>query len=92
MAGGGLLVDYAGARVAWAFAGCVYLVAAVMALALTSRIREAVDPASSVAPSGLERIKALMDEIEETRRREQQRARPELAVVSRLDPEGRPTP
>ena len=42
MAGGGLLVDAAGARAAWALAGCVYLVAAVMAFVLTRRIRDAV--------------------------------------------------
>ena len=40
MAGGGLLVDAAGARVAWGIAGCIYLGAAVLALVLTARIRE----------------------------------------------------
>ena len=92
MAGGGLLVDSAGARVAWAVAGCVYLVAAAMALVLTSRIREAADveaPASE-PPAGLERIRSLMEEIEETRRREQ-RARADVTLLAPRDAEGRPT-
>lgn len=93
MAGAGLLVDYAGARVAWAVAGCVYLVAAVIAVVLTSRIREsaAADVTAAAQPAGLERIRVLMDEVEETRRREQQRARPDVAVLAPRDPEGRPT-
>ena len=93
MAGAGLLVDYAGARAAWAVAGGVYLVAAVMAVVLTSRIREKVAAGVTVAepPDGLERIRVLMDEIEETRRREQQRALPDVAVLAPRDPEGRPT-
>jgi hypothetical protein len=94
MAGGGLLVDFAGARVAWAFAGGVYLVAAVTAFILTRRIREAGEPGRAPAgePAGLARIRALMDEIEETRRREQHRARPDVAVLAPPEPERRPTP
>jgi MFS family permease len=91
MAGGGLLVDYAGARAAWAAAGCVYLVAAAMAFAFTRSTREAIAPRKRREPAGLERIRSLMDEIEETRRREQQRARSDVTVVSR-DAEGRPSP
>ena len=68
MAGGGLLVDAAGARVAWGVAGCIYLGAAVLAVVLTSRLRDASLPEEE--PSGLERIRSLMGEIEETRRRE----------------------
>jgi hypothetical protein len=53
----------------------VYLVAAVMAVVLTSRIREtAAADVPAEPPAGLERMRVLMDEIEETRRREQQRA------------------
>jgi MFS family permease len=93
MAVGGLLVDYWGARAAWGFAGCVYLLAAVTAFALTSRIREAAgSEAAGEGPDGLARIRSLMDEIEETRRREQQRAKADLAVVARPDAEGRPAP
>jgi MFS family permease len=94
MAGGGLLVDLAGARVAWAVAGCVYVVAAVMAFALTRRTRAAAGREEELAgaPPGLERIRALMSEIEETRRREQQRAAADRAALAPGDPEGRPTP
>jgi MFS family permease len=93
MAGGGLLVDRFGARAAWATAGGVYLVAAVMAFVLTRRTRDAVrtEPAR-VEPPGLERIRALMAEIEETRQREQQRARSDVAVLRPSDAEGRPSP
>ena len=92
MAGGGLLVDYAGARAAWATAGGVYLVASVLAFALTRRAREASEAPKRVAePAGLERIRALMTEIEETREREQQRIRNEVAIL-RPDAEGRPSP
>jgi MFS family permease len=93
MAGGGLLVDLAGARVAWAVAGCVYVVAAVMAFALTRRTRAAAGRDDELAgtPPGLERIRALMSEIEETRRREQ-RAAADRAALAPRDPRGRPTP
>jgi MFS family permease len=93
MAGGGVLVDLAGARVAWAIAGCVYVVAAVMAFGLTRRTRAAaLDEEPAGTPPGLERIRALMSEIEETRRRERQRAAADRAVVAPRDAEGRPTP
>jgi MFS family permease len=87
MAGGGLLVDRAGARAAWAFAGCVYLVAAGLALVLTARIRDAAAPETEPveSPSGLERIRALMDEIDETRAREKQRVRADVAVLAPRD-------
>ena len=87
MAGGGLLVDKAGARAAWAFAGCVYLVAAALAVVLTARIRDAAAPEAEPddSPSGLERIRALMDEIDETRAREKQRARADMAVLAPRD-------
>ena len=91
MAGGGLLVDSAGARAAWAFAGCVYLVAAGLAVVLTRRIREAARPVAA-GPSGLERIRVLMDEIEDTRIRERKRVRADVAVAAPRDGEGRPSP
>ena len=93
MAGGGLLVDAAGARAAWAFAGCVYAGAAGAALVLMRGIREAAEtaPAPSGAGLALERIRNLMDEIDETRRREQQLARSGVAAVGPPDTEGRPT-
>ena len=87
MAAGGLLVDRAGARTAWAFAGCVYVVAAVLAVVLTGRIREAAADEAELAPqlTGLARIRSLMDEIEETRAREKQRARADVAVLAPRD-------
>ena len=87
MAGGGLLVDQAGARTAWAFAGCVYVVAAIFAVVLTGRIREAAADEAEPAPAsdGLVRIRALMDEIEETRAQEKQRGRADVAVLGPRD-------
>jgi MFS family permease len=83
MAGGGLLVDGAGARAAWAVAGVVYLVSTVLALVLMRPSAEA----RAVRPSeaaGLERIRTLMTEIDETRRREQENG---LSDVSLAPPE-----
>jgi MFS family permease len=72
MAGAGILVDAAGARRAWAIAGAIYLVAAALAFVFTSRTREATraEPAANGEPVGFERLRALMSEVEETRRRE----------------------
>jgi len=80
MAGGGLLVDGAGARAAWAVAGVVYLLATILALALT---RPAAENRSSrpAEPAGRERIRTLMTEIDETRRREQETAAPDIALA-----------
>ena len=89
MAGGGLLVDAACARVAWGVAGCIYLGAAVLAVVLTSRLRDASVPDEE--PSGLERIRSLMGEIEETRRRERAAAA-ERPVRPAREAEGRPSP
>ena len=89
MAGGGLLVDAAGARVAWGVAGCIYLGAAVLAVVLTSRLRDASVPDEE--PSGLERIRSLMGEIEETRRRERAAAA-ERPVRPAREAEGRSSP
>ena len=89
MAGGGLLVDAAGARVAWGVAGCIYLGAAVLAVVLTSRLRDASVPDEE--PSGLERIRSLMGEIEETRRRERA-AVAERPVGPAREAEGRSSP
>jgi hypothetical protein len=90
MAGGGLLVDSVGARTSWAIASCIFLGAAALAVALTARMQEGV--VAAAAPSGLERIKVLMEEIEETRQREQQRPAPDVAVLAPRDAESRATP
>jgi predicted MFS family arabinose efflux permease len=92
MAGAGILIDAAGARKAWAIAGAVYLVAAALAFVLTSRTRDATraEPGRNGEPAGLERLRALMGEVEETRRREQQRGAPEPPLAR--DAEGRSAP
>jgi len=90
MAAGGLLVDAVGARASWAIASGIFLVAAALAVVFTARLREADAPAR--APSGLDRIRTLMDEIEDTRQREQQLGAPEIAVLAPRDAEGRSTP
>jgi MFS family permease len=82
MAGAGLLVDGAGARAAWAAAGAVYLVSTVLAFALTRSAREdRLGAAEHAQPEGLERIQALMAEIDETRRREQEKGHADVAFV-----------
>ncbi len=80
MAGGGLLVDGAGARAAWAAAGAVYLVSTILALVLTrpSANARAARPAE---PAGLERIRSLMAEIDETRRCEQENGVSDVALA-----------
>ena len=90
MAAGGLLVDAVGARTSWAIASGIFLVAAALAVVLTARLREVDEPAR--APSGLERIRTLMDEIDETRQRELERGSPEVAVLAPRDAESRSTP
>jgi len=80
MAGGGLLVDGAGARAAWAVAGVVYLLATILALVLTQSATE-TRSSESAEPAGLERIRTLMTEIDETRRREQETAAPDIALA-----------
>ncbi|HET8741419.1 MAG TPA: MFS transporter [Gaiella sp.] len=85
MAAGGLLVDATSARVAWAAAGVVYLVSTVLAFALTRMPEDqaAANEAEPAPPSGLERIHALMTEIEQTRRREQDDVRAESDSFAR---------
>ena len=92
MAGAGLLVDAAGARTAWALAGIVYVVAGVLAFAFTRRTREVALPESppSVEPAGLERLRTLMNEVDETRRLEQHRG--VIDVPLGRDAEGRAAP
>lgn len=90
MAAGGVLVDSVGARASWAIASGIFLVAAALAVVLTAGLREERAPAT--APSGLERIRVLMDEIDDTRQREQQRTASEVAVLAPRDAESRLTP
>jgi MFS family permease len=92
MAGAGILIDAAGARKAWAIAGAVYLLAAMLAFVLTSRTRDATraEAGRNGEPAGLERLRALMSEVEETRRLEQQRGVPDATLAR--DAEGRSAP
>ena len=91
MAGAGILVDAAGARAAWALAGMVYLAASGLAFLFTSRTRDVAPEARRDGePAGLERLRALMNEVDETRRREQ--ALNGSAEVSLRDAESRPAP
>ncbi len=92
MAGAGILVDAAGARRAWAIAGGVYLFAALLAFAMTARTRDAAQaaPGRSGDPAGLERLRALMSEVEETRRRELGGSVPDANMAR--DAEGRSAP
>jgi hypothetical protein len=90
MAGAGLLVDAAGARAAWALAGCVYLVAAALAFVLTARTRDVSESQRSAPPAGLERLRVLMSEVDETRRREQNGHAADVPLAR--DAEGRSAP
>ena len=92
MAGAGILVDAAGARAVWALAAAIYLAAAALAFVLTRRTRDAAEAQRrrNGEPAGFERLRGLMAEVEETRRREQANGEPELPFAR--DPEGRPAP
>jgi MFS family permease len=83
MAGGGLLVDAAGARTAWAVAGGVYVLSTVLAFVLTGSGRRArvAEPSEPAGPEGLRRIRTLMDEIDDTRRRERESTGTDAALV-----------
>ena len=93
MAGAGLLVDAAGARTAWALAGIVYARgrrARVRVHPPHARGRPAGVAAQRASPSGFERLRILMNEVDETRRLEQQRGA--IDVPLRRDAEGRAAP
>ena len=95
MAGAGILVDAAGARAAWALAGMVYLAASVLAFVFTSRTRDvAPESRRRREPAGLERLRALMNEVDETRQREQahNEVRRGLAPGRRAPPRAVATP
>jgi MFS family permease len=87
MAGAGLLTDVAGARAVWATAGVVYLVASLIALVMTRRIREEamarIEADGGLPPDGIERIEALLGEIESTRRVERERPPKQLPYIPR---------
>jgi hypothetical protein len=84
-------VDSVGARTSWAIASAIFLGSAALAVALTAGMREE-RAAATAPPSGLERIKVLMEEIDETRQREQQRTATDVTVLAPRDAESRATP
>lgn len=81
MAAAGLLTDAAGARTTWALAGCVYVVASLVALAMTRRMPEALEPIARADVAS--RLNALLDEIDATRRAEQERPPRQLPYLPR---------
>ncbi|MGI8972589.1 MAG: MFS transporter [Gaiella sp.] len=82
MAGAGLLVDAAGARATWAVAGGIYLAASVVAMVLTRKLRrEAVSEATDDV--GVARLQLLLEDIDETRRREYERPPRKLPYLPR---------
>ncbi len=84
MAAAGILTDLAGARTAWALAGCVYLLAALAALVMTRHTREALEAREAGrSTSGVERIESLLTEIDVTRELEQRRPPRKLPYVPR---------
>jgi MFS family permease len=87
MAGAGILTDVAGARTTWALAGCVYLVASLVAFTMTRRVREEAERRTGLRPvadvTGVERLEALMAEIEVTKRAEQHRRPKKLPYITR---------
>jgi MFS family permease len=89
MAGAGVLTDVFGARATWAFAGCVYLVAALVAFPMTRRMRDDVDVGrrltvvESPPASGLQRLEMLLTEIDTARKLEEARPSKRLPYMPR---------
>ncbi|MGL6279376.1 MAG: MFS transporter [Gaiella sp.] len=87
MATAGVLTDVAGSRTVWALAGCVYLVAALIAFVMTRRIREDAEAKliedGIVPAAGIDRLQSLLAEIDETRRRERARPTRQLPYIPR---------
>ncbi len=87
MAGAGILTDVAGARTTWAIAGCVYLVAALIAFPMTRRVRADAEAQLGLRPvpaaTGVERIESLMAEIDATRRLEREQRPRKLPYIPR---------
>jgi MFS family permease len=72
MAAAGVLTDTIGPRATWALAGCVYLLASLVAFVMTRHTREALE--ETRAATGVERIQGLLAQVEVTR--ELERTRP----------------
>jgi len=83
MAVAGVLTDVVGARIVWGIAGGVYLVAALFAFGFTHRIRADLEvrleaEGFSMNRAGVNRLEALLGEVETTR--EEERLRPKKAL------------
>jgi MFS family permease len=84
MAGAGILTDAAGARTTWALAGCVYLLASVIAFVMTRRTRDAIDmPREVPAATGIQRLESLLAEVDATRAVERAREPRRLPYIPR---------
>jgi hypothetical protein len=87
MAAAGILTDVAGARTTWALAGCVYLVASLVAFTMTRRVREEAERRAGLQPvataTGVERIEALMAEIDVTKQQELEQPPKKLPYLPR---------
>ena len=87
MAGAGVLTDVAGARTTWALAGCVYLVASLVAFPMTRRVRAEAEARVGLRPvappTGIERIESLIAEIDSQRRLEQEQRPKKLPYIRR---------
>ncbi|HEY7381847.1 MAG TPA: MFS transporter [Gaiella sp.] len=89
MAGAGVLTDVFGARTTWALAGCVYLLAALVAFPMTRRMRDEIDVSrrltvvESPPASGLQRLEMLLTEIDTARKLEEERPSRRLPYMPR---------
>jgi MFS family permease len=83
MAGAGILTDAAGARTTWAVAGGIYLVAACIAFVMTRRARAALDAGEARPATGIQRLEALITEVDTTRAVERAREPRRLPYIPR---------
>jgi MFS family permease len=83
MAGAGILTESAGARTTWAAAGCIYLVAACIAFVMTRRARAALDVREVRPATPIERLEALITEVDTTRAVERAREPRRLPYIPR---------
>jgi hypothetical protein len=71
----------------WALAGCVYLVAALIAIVMTRRIRAEAElrlaEEGLLAATGVERLEVLLAEIDHTHRSERERPKRQLPYIPR---------
>ena len=84
MAGAGVLTDATGPRTTWALAGCIYLVASLIAFVMIRRTREAIEaPREVPMAGGIQRLESLLAEVDATRALEQAREPRRLPYIPR---------